>query len=196
MRPEPLASLLAKSLNFALVTYRIHSPSMRIEQVSRVIAKVSLVLAITSLLSVTADAQSKPPVLTGAWRLTELKRTGPNPETLKNPQGLLIFTSKHWSRMYVDSDQPRHEIRDVGKATAPEIIATWGPFVAASGTYEVSGTTVTCRALIAKNPNVMDPGNFSVYTFKIEGNTLTMTDTRNSAGTVPNPRTFTYVRLE
>jgi hypothetical protein len=82
------------------------------------------------------------------------------------------------------------------KAAAAEIIATRGPFVAASGTYEVSGNTVTCRALIAKNPNVMGPGNFSVYTFKIEGDTLTMTDTRNVAGAVANPRTFTYVRLE
>jgi hypothetical protein len=52
------------------------------------------------------------------------------------------------------------------------------------------------RALIAKNPNVMAPGNVSAYTFKIEGNTLTMSDTRNSAGAVASPRTFTFIRLE
>jgi hypothetical protein len=196
MLPEPLAGLRAKSSTFAPVIYRIHSLSKRIEKIGRIIAKVSLVLLTTALLTVTADAQSKAPVLTGAWRLTEMKRTGRNAETLKNPTGLLIFTSKHWSRMYVDSDQPRPEIRDLGKAAAAEIVATWGPFVAASGTYEVSGNTLTCRALIAKNPNVMGSGNFSVYTFKIEGNTLTMTDTRSSAGTAANPRTFTYVRLE
>ena len=196
MLPEPLHSSRAKSLTFAPVTCRIHSPSKRIEQVSRIMAKVSLVLFTTALLTVAADAQSKAPVLTGAWRLTEMKRTGANAETLKNPPGLLIFTGKHWSRMYVDSDQPRPEIRDLKKATPAEIIATWGPFVAASGTYEVSGNIVTCRALIAKNPNVVGPGNFSVYTFKIEGDTLTMTDTGSSAGTVASPRTFTYVRLE
>jgi hypothetical protein len=171
-------------------------PEPRIEKVSRIMAKVSLVLCTTALLTVTADAQSKAPVLTGAWRLTEMKRTGPKAETLKNPPGLLIFTGKHWSRMYVDSDQPRPEIRDLEKAAAAEIIATWGPFVAASGTYEVSGNTLTTRALIAKNPNVMESGNFAVYTFTIEGNTLTMTDARNSVGTAANPRTFTYVRLE
>jgi hypothetical protein len=98
--------------------------------------------------------------------------------------------------MYVDSDQPRTEIRDLEKATAAELIATWGPFVAASGTYEVSGNTLTMRALISKNPNVMEPGNFSAYTFTIDGNTLTMTDTRNAAGTVASPRTFTFTRLE
>jgi hypothetical protein len=125
-----------------------------------------------------------------------MKRTGPNAETLKNPPGLLIFTGKYWSRMYVDSDQPRTDIRNLDKASAGEIIATWGPFVAASGSYEVSGNTLTSKALIAKNPNVMEPGNFAVYTFKIEGNTLTMTDTRNAAGTIASPRTFTYVRLE
>jgi hypothetical protein len=165
-------------------------------QGSRMMAKVLLVLFATALMTTTADAQSNAPVLTGAWRLTEMKRTGQNAETLKNPPGLLIFTSKHWSRMYVDSDKPRTEIRDLEKAAAAEIIATWGPFVAASGTYEVLGNTLTCRALIAKNPNVMAPGNVSVYTFKIDGNTLTMTDTRNSAGTVADPRTFTYIRLE
>jgi hypothetical protein len=196
MLPEPLDSFRAKSLTLAPVTYRIHSPSKRIEQVFRSMAKVSLVLFTTALLTVTADAQSKAPVLAGAWRLTEMKRTGPNAETLKNPPGLLMFTSKHWSRMYVDSDQPRPEIHDLKKATPAELIATWGPFVAASGTYDVSGNIVTCRALIAKNPNVEGPGNFSVYTFKIEGNTLTMTDTQNSVGTVASPRTFSYVRLE
>ena len=158
---------------------------------------VLLALFATSLPAITARAQSKAPVLAGAWRLTELKRTGPKAETLKNPSGLLIFTGKHWSRMYVDSDQPRTEIRELDKATAAEIIATWGPFVAASGTYEVSGNTLTCRTLIAKNPDVMASGNAAaVYTFRIEGNTLTMTDAPNAAGTVASPRTFTYVRLE
>jgi hypothetical protein len=171
MFPEPLPSLRAKSL-------------------------VSLVLLATSLPTVAAYAQSKAPVLVGAWRLTELKRTGPKAETLKNPTGLLIFTGKHWSRMYVDSDQPRTQIRDLEKAAAAEIVASWGSFVAASGTYEVSGNTLTSRALIAKNPNVMASGNFAVFTFRIEGNTLTMTDVRSAAGAVANPRTFTYVRLE
>jgi hypothetical protein len=196
MLPEPMASLPAKSLTFAPVTYRIHPPLKRIEQMGRSMAKVSFVLFTTALLTVAADAQSKAPVLTGAWRLTEMKRSGPNAETLKNPPGLLIFTSKYWSRMYVDSGQPRPEIRDLKTAAPAEIIASWGPFVAASGTYEVSGDTVTCRALIAKNPNVVGPENFSAYTFKIEGNMLTMTDTRNNVGTVASPRTFIYVRLE
>ena len=159
-------------------------------------AKVSLLLFAIALLTATADAQSKTPVLRGAWRMTDMKRTGPHAETLKGQAGLLIFTSKYWSRMYVDSDQPRTEIRDLEKATTAELIATWGPFVAASGTYEVSGNTLTMRALISKNPNVMEPGNFSAYTFTIDGNTLTMTDTRNAAGTVASPRTFTFTRLE
>jgi hypothetical protein len=197
MLPEPQPRLRAKPLTFASVTCRIHPPSMnRFEQISRITAKVSLLLFASALLTATADAQAKAPVLAGAWRMTEMKRTGPRAETLKSAPGLLVFTSKYWSRMYVESDQPRTEIRDVEKATAAEMIATWGPFVAASGTYEVSGNTLTTRALIAKNPNVMEPGNFSVYTFKIEGNTLTMTDTRNSAGTVASPRTFTFIRLE
>jgi hypothetical protein len=174
----------------------LSEPQTNLRTKSRIVARVSLMLFTTALLTVATEAQSKAQVVTGAWRLTEMKRSGTNAETLKNPQGLLIFTGKHWSRMYVDSDQPRPQIRDLNKAAAAEIIASWASFVAASGTYEVSGNTLTTRALIAKNPNVAEPGNFWVYTFKIEGNTLTMTDTRNDAGAIASPRTFTFVRLE
>jgi hypothetical protein len=192
-----LPTLCAKTLTSAPATRRSHSPSTtRVEQVSRIMEKVLVVVFATALLTATADAQLKASALTGAWRMTEMTRTGPNAETLKNPPGLLIFTGKYWSRMYVDSDQPRTQKRAGEKAATSELLAMWRPFVAASGTYEVSGNTLTCRALIAKNPDVMEPGNLSVYTFKIEGNTLTMTDTRNAAGTVASPRTFTYLRVE
>ena len=54
MVPEPLAG-------FPPFTYRIHSPSKQIEQVSRILAKVSLVLFTTALLTAAGDAQSKVP---------------------------------------------------------------------------------------------------------------------------------------
>jgi hypothetical protein len=73
----------------------------------------------------------------------------------------------------------------------------WGPFTAAAGTYEISGSTFTVHAFVAKNPQVMAPGRIdSVYSFKLEGNTLTTTEMRNGNGPVANPTTITYTRIE
>jgi hypothetical protein len=42
----------------------------------------------------------------------------------------------------------------------------------------------------------MAPGAVLVYSFKLEGNTLTTTDVRNANGPVANPATITYTRIE
>jgi hypothetical protein len=150
-----------------------------------------------ALLTATAGAQLKPTPLTGTWRLTGVKTTGPNARTVSNPQpGLLIFTGNHYSRMLITSDHPRTELKDQTKATAAELLATWGPFNAAAGTYEVSGDNLTCRPAVAKNPQVMVPGGEQLFLFKLDGNTLTITDVRNGNDPVANPTTRTYTRVE
>jgi predicted acyl esterase len=159
--------------------------------------KLALCLFAMASLAATARAQLKPTPLTGTWRVTEAKTTGPNARTVSSPQpGLLIFTGNHFSRMIITSDQPRTALTDQPKATAAELLATWGPFNAASGTYEVSGDNLTVHPVVAKNPQVMAPGAVLVYSFKLEGNTLTTTDVRNANGPVANPATITYTRIE
>lgn len=143
-----------------------------------------------------AYAQSKATVLTGVWRMTEVKRSGQNARTIGNPPGLLIFTGKYYSRMFVNSDQPRPGLQSLEKATAAELLAAWGPFTAASGTYEISGNTLTCHPLVAKTPGVMAPGTTDVYTFRVEGNKLTVVDVKNTRGPSTNPATITYTRIE
>jgi hypothetical protein len=100
--------------------------------------------------------------------------------------------------MIIDSDQPRAEVQnpEVKKPTADELLAAWGPFTAASGTYQISGDTLTMRPSVAKNPQVMAPGNFLLNTFKIERKTLTLTRTRNGETPVANPRTITFTKVE
>ncbi len=151
-----------------------------------------------ALLATTASAQLKPTPLTGTWRVTEIKTTGPNARRMSSPQpGLQIFTGNHYSLMFVNSDQPRTALQDQSKATAAELLTVWGPFTAASGTYEISGSTLICRPDVAKNPQVMAPGAERTYSFKLdEGNTLTTTEVRNGNGPVANPTTITYTRIE
>lgn len=152
-----------------------------------------------AVLAATAQAQFKATPLTGTWTVTEIKTTGPNAKMLSHPQpGLLIFTGNHYSLMIIESDQPRPEVQNpqVKKPTADELLATWEPFTAASGTYEVSGNTLTMRPSVAKNPQVMAPGNVLLNTFKIEKNTLTLIRTRNGDTPVANPRTITFTKVE
>ncbi len=137
-----------------------------------------------------AQAQLKPTPLTGTWRVVEVTRSGPNGGTLHDVPGLLIFTGNHYSRMYIATEQPRKPVTDASKASAEELLATWGPFIAASGTYEIVGDKVNFHAMVAKNPQVMAAGRVGVYTFKLDGDKLTMTGMQN------DPTTTTYTRVE
>jgi hypothetical protein len=146
-----------------------------------------------------ATAKMKPTSLTGTWRVTELKTTGPNAGTNSNPQpGLLIFTGNHYSLMTINSQTPRPAIalQDLANATAAQLQASWGPFTANSGTYEVSGGNLTFRPEVAKNPGAMAPGAANVSSFRIEGNKLTLIQVRNVNGPVANPITTTLTRIE
>jgi len=140
-----------------------------------------------------ASAQGKPE---GVWKITEITTTGPNARTITNPQpGLLILTKKYYSLVEIMGDKPRPDLpqRD---ATDAQKVATWTPFAATSGTYEVKGTTLTARGIVAKSPGQMAPGNFGTIDFKIEGNTLTITIKANQAGPLANPYTVKLTRLE
>lgn len=163
----------------------------------RSLAKLSVYLVGALLLTAAAGAQLKPTPLTGTWRVTGAQTTGPDARTLTSPQpGLLIFTGNHFSRMLITSDQSRPAIKDQTKATAAELLATWGPFNAAAGTYEVSGSNLICRPEVAKNPQVMAAGADQTFRFRIEGTTLTITEVRRGNAPVANPITITYARIE
>jgi hypothetical protein len=156
---------------------------------------LAVLVAALSCLAVSASAKTK---VEGAWRVTEVQRTGPNAGTNSKPQpGLYLFTGKHYSIITVNSDQPRPDApADASKATAAELNAVWGPFTANSGTYEISGDTLTIHQMVAKNPGVMRSGSFTTYSMKLQGNTLTLTQTKNQNGPVNNPTTTKLTRVE
>jgi hypothetical protein len=85
----------------------------------------------------------------------------------------------------------------VAHASADELRAAWGPFVGEAGTYEVtSGSVITMRPLAAKNPAAMVPGAFITYSYKLEGDSLWVTQQRNQQGPFANPVTIKAVRIE
>lgn len=155
------------------------------------------------LMSVIALAQQKSTPLTGAWQVTKVKMTGPNAQTITNPQpGLYLFTGKYFSIMMVMGDHPRPihpTLPEVPKATAQEILAVYGPYVANTGTYEVNGGALIMHPLVSKNPELM--GGSVTYSFEIQGNSLTLKMVKMSMGaSVPPPAVppaiWTLTRVE
>lgn len=142
--------------------------------------------------------QSKPNSIQGVWHVVEATITGPGARTISFAErpNLTIITAKHYSRVEVQADGPRPVVADVAKASADELRAAWGPFVAEGGTYEVAGNLITMRPIASKNPAVMGPGVFITYAYKLEGDTLSLTQQRNQSGPFPNPFSFKAVRVE
>jgi len=118
-------------------------------------------------------AQDESPVQ-GAWITSGV--TFPDGTARSSPQpGLFIFTSTHYSMMYVPGDEPRADLGE--EPTDAEAAAAYRRFVANSGRYEVSGTEITTRAFVAKYPNLMHawPDYTTTYSFAVDGDQMQLT---------------------
>jgi hypothetical protein len=136
----------------------------------RALKILSLVTMLSTMLAAQGSARG---VLEGAWRVAETVITGANASTTSNPQpGLFIFTRTHYSFWRVSGDQPRPLFN--GDPTNDEKMMAFDSFAGTTGTYEVSGTTLTVRPVVARTPNCMG-GAFLRYQFRVEGNTLSLT---------------------
>jgi len=143
--------------------------------------------------------QSTQASIQGVWRIVEATIPGAAPRTIAfaDRPNLTIITAKHYSRVEVQADGPRPILKDVAKATADELRAAWGPFVSEAGTYEVTpGGLITMRPIASKNPAVMGPGVFITYAYRLDGDTLSLTQQRNQNGAFANPFTLKLVRVE
>jgi len=129
-----------------------------------------------------AASSASEPSLKGAWRITEFSTTSPDTSiTNSAPQpSLFVFLDGHYSSMYVPGDEPRQlfagdqVVVGTEEPTEAEKIAAFDSFIANSGTYEVTGSTLTTRPIVAKNPNFMAGGSLS-YTYAFEGESVRLT---------------------
>ena len=144
--------------------------------------------------------QSKRESIQGVWQVVEVTITGPGARTIRIPQprpNLTILTARHYSQVHLDAESPRPALTDMTKASADELRAVWGPFVGEAGTYEVTADNrMTMRPIAAKNPAVMGPGTFITYSYKLEGDTMWVTQQRNQNGPFTNPVTVKVLRVE
>jgi hypothetical protein len=156
----------------------------------------TLVFIVCLFFTGTLLAQTKSPV-EGVWRVAEIVTTGANAVNNSKPQpGLWIFTRGHYSQMITNGTQPRKTVqyKVPNQPTDAEKLARyeqWQPFAANAGTYEIKGSTLTRRLIVAKNVEVQT-GPPIVSEFKLEGNNTLWLITKGAAG---QPASETRMRL-
>ena len=140
-----------------------------------------LFVALLVLVPVTVFTQTKAPSVEGVWQITSVVTTGAGAlNTPKAQPSLLIFARSHYSWVSVNGTAPRPKFaaaKDPNKLTDAEKVARfeqWNPFTANSGTYQISGNTITRRPTVAKNDTVMTTDPPQAAQFRIEGNKLTL----------------------
>jgi len=141
-------------------------------------------------------AIAAPAAIEGVWRTVEVVVQSPTPQTYKPGATLAIFHGRHYSRVEVHAEGPRPMLNDPATASAGELRAAWGPFVAEAGTFEVSGNEITMQTQVAKNPAAMTRDATSVYTYQRSGETLVLTQVRTHSGPSAAPVTIKLVRVE
>jgi hypothetical protein len=172
--------------------------------------KITLAVAATALAGLMAlvgapllsqSGAASQPTIQGVWRVTEVTTTGPNASKNSSPQpSQYIFTPKHYSIVRINATKARPDLtRDQEQsATAAQLLAVYGPVLSAQAdTYELAGGKLTARAIVAMGTAPMTPGAFSVSSYKLDGNTLTITQERGFDGKpVANPTTLKLTRIE
>jgi len=134
----------------------------------QILKGLTLLVVCTTVVSAQSSTKKS---IEGAWKVTEIVVTGADASNVSTPQpGLIIFTQKYYSVMWIPGNQPRALFKGEDP-TNEEKIAAYNSFVANSGTYDVAGETLTLHPMVARSPNFM-AGGVSKNQFRIEGTTL------------------------
>ena len=130
----------------------------------------------------------------GVWRAVEQTISGRTLSGQNLGVGFHIYTKGYVAAVRESGTPPRPGITDDGTATAAQILAAYGPFVAQITSYKISGDRLTVQTLVAKNPDNMGQSHDS--RFRLEGNTLILTSPYDTAP--PGARTIVLkmVRVE
>ena len=112
--------------------------------------------------------------LLGAWSMTAI--TADDGTMIEPSQsGLFIFTEDHYSAVYSLGADPRLLSATAFAPTSDEMVAQYQTIIVNTGTYDVSGSTITYRPMVAKSPEFV--GGHSTMDYAIDGNTLTLNTT-------------------
>ena len=111
--------------------------------------------------------------LQGVWSLTASDPGDGSPAIDPSQPGLYIFAEGHYSAVYAPGAEPRIPAEISFQPTAEEMVAQHESIIVNTGTYAISGSTVTFRPIIAKSPGFV--GGQASSEFRVDGDTLTLT---------------------
>lgn len=120
--------------------------------------------------------ESAPPenALQGVWQMEEIETTDAdgNRRTFQAQPGQLIFTDSHYSMVYVPGESPRAPSAKHWEPTDQELVDQHRSIIVNSGAYEVSGSRITVRPIIAKSPEFV--GGHLTWEYELSGDLLSL----------------------
>ncbi len=162
-----------------------------------------MVLAVTASCGQVPDpepAATPAPVnpLQGVWSVTAIDPGDGSAAIDPSQPGLYIFAEGHYSAVFAPGGEPRVNSATAFVPTSEEMLAQYQSIIVNTGTYEISGSTVTFRPIIAKSPEFV--GGQETSEFQTSGDLLTLSLTSVVAvdgGEAPNAGgTMTLRRIE
>lgn len=125
--------------------------------------------------------------LMGAWEMKAVHwKTTDTTYTIATAQpGIFIFTANKYSIQWTPNEEPRTPFQILSKPTDEELIAGFRSVVFNAGSYEMTDSTVTATAFIAKVPGFEGGIQYYRYTIKDDELSLTMFDETYPDGKKP-----------
>jgi hypothetical protein len=136
--------------------------------------------------------------LEGGWLVVDVRfgDGGEHTGIMRAQPGQFIFTPTRYAAVWVTQTEPRALSASHFQPTPDEIIAHYRSVAANSGTYEVSGSRITIRPIVAKLPDFA--GGQLTYEYRIDGDMLFLdaVEETSSGGIVPANYDATRERLK
>lgn len=134
------------------------------------VALLGLIVAVACGQAPSSDEANQ---LHGVWSMTAVD-PGDGSEVIDPSQpGLYIFADNYYSAVYAPGGELRVPSQVAFQPTPEEMVVQYESIIVNTGTYEISGSTVTFRPIIAKSPGFV--GGQATSEFRIEGDMLTLT---------------------
>ena len=142
---------------------------------------LSLCVALLCLIVALACGQAPAPAhdepanpLQGVWSQAAVDPGDGSPAIDPSQPGLYIFAEGYYSAVFATGTEPRVLAEIAFQPTPEEMVAQHESIIVNTGTYEISGSVLTTRPIIAKSPGFV--GGESTAEFQVDGDTLTLTD--------------------
>ena len=114
-------------------------------------ARVSMYVAVTFGASLLLFGQ-QPPTLEGVWEIARIQSKDGSAENRKPLPSLVIFTSEHYSMVWMPGSQATRAFEERWLPTDAEKIARYDEIRVNTGTYEKEESRLTMTPIVARVP--------------------------------------------